>query len=256
MVAGLQPGHTAQPGNVQQHAAPDDAVVDEVQGQFAGALRRQACRRDTAVQLAVEDHVTERVEVAVRVPVHVHRQPVTGEVQPRRVDVVRRGAGHRVVRGFCVVTPRTGLDGGGERHRAPGADLGHGGHDAFGRQMAQGPGPRGAAAPYAVTQFLVQRPERLTCHALGGGPPGRGHDDSPTPAADPTRRLRDRVRGVVISSERLRTPSGRRCRPAASACMRRSSLWSRRAGSRSPVRGHGGSPPRGLRRRLRPCLSS
>jgi uncharacterized hydrophobic protein (TIGR00271 family) len=79
MVARLQPRHPAQPGDVQQHAAPDDAVLGHGDRQGGRARPRDSGRGHPVVQVPVVHHMAQRVQVAVRVAVHVHLHPVHGE---------------------------------------------------------------------------------------------------------------------------------------------------------------------------------
>jgi hypothetical protein len=70
------------------------------------------------VQRPVVDDVTEGVDVAVGVAVHIHRQTVHGELQTgcRRLII---GADHLVAAGFGIVPGRHCLDRRGQRDGLP-----------------------------------------------------------------------------------------------------------------------------------------
>ena len=93
--ARLEPGLPAQPRNVQQHAAADDAVAGHVDRQF-GRARRGDAVAVTSLYSRPIDHVAKGVDVTVRVAVHVHCQPVHGERQTGAVGPFGGRTGHLV----------------------------------------------------------------------------------------------------------------------------------------------------------------
>ena len=83
VVTRLQPGHPAQPRDVEQHAPADHPVLGHLDGQLRGPLGADGAGRHPVVQGPVVHDVAQRVHVAVRVAVHVHLEPVHGERQRR-----------------------------------------------------------------------------------------------------------------------------------------------------------------------------
>jgi hypothetical protein len=74
VLAGLQPGHTPQPGDVEQHAPADEAVLEGLDAMDRGAPRGDLDGRVAVVQAALEGDVAQRVDVAVGVAVVVEGQ--------------------------------------------------------------------------------------------------------------------------------------------------------------------------------------
>ena len=87
VLAGLEPGHPAQPGHVEQHAAADQAVLDDLDRVDRRALRGDGGARLAVVEGAVEGDVAERVDMAVAVVVIVDADVVLGEAERSGPDV-------------------------------------------------------------------------------------------------------------------------------------------------------------------------
>jgi len=108
VIARLQPLHAAQPRDVEQHAPSGDALASQVDGQVAGI------RRDAVVQHAVVADVTQRVQVAVGIAVHVQEQGVHGEIESVAAAWPGGGMGEVVHPGLRVIRGRLALDRGRE----------------------------------------------------------------------------------------------------------------------------------------------
>ena len=76
MLAGLQPRHTARTGNVQQHAATDEAVLDERDRLVRGAVVGDGVGRDAVVQATLVGDMAQRVDVRVAIAVVVDSDEV------------------------------------------------------------------------------------------------------------------------------------------------------------------------------------
>jgi hypothetical protein len=69
-------------------SAAGDALARVVDGQLGRPRRGHRLGVDAVVELSVEDHVAQRVDVAVGVAVDVHRQAVGGEGEARSGGVI------------------------------------------------------------------------------------------------------------------------------------------------------------------------
>ena len=108
MLARFQPRHSAQPGDVEQDAAADDAVLDELD-----PLRRRPCGADAArlhavVEQALIGDVAQRVDVRVPVAVVVDADEVLGEPDRPEAALVLVLLGHMEVGGGGRVGCRGG----------------------------------------------------------------------------------------------------------------------------------------------------
>jgi hypothetical protein len=57
MIAGLQPPHPPDPGNVEQQATADDPVAGHLDGQLGRSARGDSGRGHVVVEHSVEEHV-------------------------------------------------------------------------------------------------------------------------------------------------------------------------------------------------------
>ena len=103
MLAGLEPGDTPQPRHVEQHAAPDDAVLDDLDRVDRRALTGDGAARLAVVEGAIEGDMAQRVDVAVAVVVVIGADVVLGEAERPGTDVDVVEHGHVMVRRHRVV---------------------------------------------------------------------------------------------------------------------------------------------------------
>ena len=137
VLARLDPGNTAHARHVEQHAAPDQAVLEDVDRTGLGALRGDRLVRLAVVETTVVGDVAEGVDVAVAVVVVVDADVVLGEAHGPRPDVDVGQHRHVVVGGLGHVDARLGLERLAERDRGSAANEPGGGGDPGGREMVQ-----------------------------------------------------------------------------------------------------------------------
>ena len=167
MVARLQPGHAPGPGDVEQHPPSHDPVAGHVDRQRSPVTGRSAGVH-SVVQRSVEDDVTQGVDVAVGVAVHVHRQTVHGELQAGCRRPVT-GAEHLVAAGFGVVPGGHRLDRRGQRDSPPRSDLADRGQYVRGGEVVQGAASVVRAARCRVPELPIQRIELRRREAVCAG---------------------------------------------------------------------------------------
>src|SRR5262249_42705945 len=155
-------------GDVQQHAAADDAVPRVLDRQLAGPLRRDRPWPDAVIQGAVIVDMAQRVDVTVHVTVHVHHELVRGEGHPGHVRRFAGQAFHVPRAGLRIIRCAAGHRGGeGDRPAEP--DLARGGGDALRGEVAEraaavaGP-PRHLAAEPVVQGTETGGRHRGTAH--------------------------------------------------------------------------------------------
>ena len=113
-VARLEPWLSAQSGDVEEHAATDDSVLDHVNRERGCSGRSDDVDGHVVVELRVENDMAQRVDVARGVPMDVHGEAVHREVEASIEVVIAERTSHVVARGFGVVRGRFGLDRPGE----------------------------------------------------------------------------------------------------------------------------------------------
>ena len=84
----LQPGNPAEPGNVEQHSASDQAVLEHIDGIGRGPLGSHAGTRLAVVEHAADGNVAEGVDVAVRGVVVIGADVILGKAERFRPDVL------------------------------------------------------------------------------------------------------------------------------------------------------------------------
>src|SRR5689334_4805283 len=80
-VARLEPWPSAKSRDVEKHPATDDPVLDHVDRERGCTFASEGLDGYVVVELRVEDHVAQRVDVTVCVTVDVHGEAVCGEVE-------------------------------------------------------------------------------------------------------------------------------------------------------------------------------
>ena len=88
VVARFQPGHPAQAGDIEEHAAAGDAVGGDGDGELNGTGGGDGAGGHAVVEGAVEGDMAQGVDVAVGVAVDVHGDPVG-----RKFQAIGGGAG-------------------------------------------------------------------------------------------------------------------------------------------------------------------
>ena len=170
VLAGLEPGHPAQPRNVEQDTAAGDPVPGHLNGQLRGAVRGDGGGGHAVVQRRVVDDMTQGVEVTVRVAVHVHGQPVHGEGQSGRIGLAAGGTDHLMDARFRVVGRLNILDGSGQRDRAAEPGLAQPGKHPLRRQVIQRATPvsrpPGCSAPQPLVESAEVGPVQDWCAPL------------------------------------------------------------------------------------------
>ena len=117
VLAGLQPPHTAQPRNVQQHAAADETVLDErrsPQPRRPSAVTESG--RDAVVEATLVGDVAERVDVRVPVAVVVDSDEVLRKAHRAQADVGVVALGHPEFGRVRAVGRRPGVQRQAEAH--------------------------------------------------------------------------------------------------------------------------------------------
>jgi hypothetical protein len=99
--------------------------------------------------------VTQRIDMAVSVAVHVHQEPIHCEMEPCVVSVIVGTAGHLVPAGLGVVSRRSALDGPREGNRSSGANLADRGEYLRGRDVVE------CAAPVRRSPNRIAREARV-----------------------------------------------------------------------------------------------
>ncbi len=150
VLAGLEPAQSAETGNVEQDAPPDQSVPEDLDRFGLRASGSHGVHGRPVVEKPLVGDVAERVDVRVAVVVVVGAHEVHGEPQrPRPVVVVLFG-GHEVNCGDGIVRCGRGVQWQAQRHAGALA------HEAGGRGDPLGHEP-------------IQRP---TLIALAPSPPG------------------------------------------------------------------------------------
>ena len=88
---------------VEQHTATDDAIAGHVDREPRRTRRGECVDAHVVVELVVVDDVTERVDVAVGVAMHVHREPIRREFEAWDTNAIGGVPGHLVLGRFRVV---------------------------------------------------------------------------------------------------------------------------------------------------------
>jgi len=123
MLAGLEPGHPAQPRNVEQDAAAGNPVPCHLNGQLRRPRGGDGVGGNAVVQPRAVDDMTQGVDMTIGVAVHVHGQPVHGKGQSSWVGLVPGRTDHLMDGGLGVVERHAALHGSGERCRPAEPDL-------------------------------------------------------------------------------------------------------------------------------------
>jgi hypothetical protein len=103
MMTGLEPRHTSYQRYVEENTSTDDAVARHVYRKSRRAGGCECVDADIVIELAVVDDLTQSINVAVGVAVHVHGEPIHREIEPCITSVIIGAAGHLVSAGLGVV---------------------------------------------------------------------------------------------------------------------------------------------------------
>ena len=106
----LEPRDPAQPRHVEQHAAPDEAVPQDVDRPRLGALRGHGLLGHRVVEEAVVGDMGEGVDVAVTFVVVVDPDVVLREAHAPGSDVLVGQHGHVVIRRLGIVDAVLGVE--------------------------------------------------------------------------------------------------------------------------------------------------
>src|SRR6516162_4309581 len=82
VITRLQPRQPPHPRNVNQQPPADNPVAGHPDGELSRPPGSDRVRADAVEEGAVEDHVTESIDMTVGVAVDVHGQLVHGEMEP------------------------------------------------------------------------------------------------------------------------------------------------------------------------------
>ena len=132
-LSGLEPGHAAEAGNVEQDAPADQPVLQDLDRMSCRAARRDGIRRHSVVQRSFVGDVGKGVDVGVGVVVVIDSHVVLGEAE--RLGSAPRG--HVVIRWMGVVRALDGVQRMAQRDRDPLADEPCGSGDSLGRDVVQ-----------------------------------------------------------------------------------------------------------------------